>query len=259
MGGLGVLTLLGGAVIVLAMLDFLVTTVSLRRSGPIAARTATVAGRVVRMLPRPLSGWSGPTSLMAVALVWIVLLWGGWSLVFGDAIGQLTGPDGAPVDVVDVIAFSGSTISTMGMGVVTPEAGFVHVSTVVASITGMVVLTLAVSFILNVCQIAVTARTMALRLGDIDTLLRALTAPSGTALLLDRSAALAADAHGLAESRESFPLSREYDPKGETRDVVRAARAVAAAIRARLDGMGETDDRLRLETLAAALGRLSDG
>lgn len=257
MPNVDLLTVLGSGLVLVVMVDFLITTVSLRQSEPIASMAAKTTGRFMRRLPPPVAAWSGSAALVTMTSAWILLLWLGWVLIFFTTTARLVGPDDTPVRLLDVIAFAGSTLTTMGLGVVTPTAGSVHIATVVTSITGMVVLTLSVSFILNVSQIAVSARTMALRCNDILALLKDLSPSAGMEMLLDQAASLAADIHSLAESRESFPLSREYDPVDRERNVATSARDLVEAIHHRLEDMSEGDYSRKLGKLADTIARLS--
>lgn len=261
----GILSVVGGVIVALTMLDFLATTVSLRREGPMTRLVARVVKGLATSLPDPVASLAGAFALSIVAATWIAGLWLGWTMVFVDAIPQLRGPEGTVVTGIDAAGFAGSLLSTLGLGVLTPTAGSVHVLAVLASISGMVVLTLSVTYVLNVSSIATASRAMALRLDGLREGCETLADGRDDALAADRMAAeyllqvdasLAADAHQLAEQRESFRLADLYERRGSDRDVVRASVQIGPRIERAARAVDAEIDTLRLDGLAAALRRL---
>ena len=253
----GPLTALGLLVVLLVMVDFLVTTVSLQKAGAITRLVARVTQRLVGHAPGPLAAYAGVMALTAVATTWILGLWSGWTMVFADAKGLLRGPEGLAVTGWDAAGFAGSALSTLGLGVLTPREAWLHLLVVVASVSGMVVLTLSVTYVLNVSQIATASRAMARRLDALRDACAEVESQDGSReLLLQIDTQLSADSHRLAESLDSFPLARVYESRGSERDVVRAAAQAGAAITRVRPRTAATPDGLRLRALRDAIGRL---
>ena len=241
------------------LFDFLLTTVSLRRQGPLTELVSTVLGPIVRRLGPTLRAYGGPITLSALAATWITGQWIGWTLVFFGARRHLIGPDQAPeIGFGDTLGFAGSTLSTLGIGVVTPLAPWVHVLVVLASVCGMLVLTLSVTYVINVSEVATSSRSMALQLRDIAEVLEATDGQEGRRTdLVGRAADLRASLHHLADRRDSFPLAQLYEVEGAPRDVARRAGELLAHVRDALRTAPAPPDRVGLELLAGALARLT--
>ena len=226
-------------------------------------RVARVVKAITTSLSDPIAALGGAFALSIIAAAWIGGLWLGWTLVFMEAIPLLEGPEGTVVTGVDVTGFSGSLLSTLGLGVLTPTDGRVHVLTVFASISGMVVLTLSVTYVLNVSSIATASRAMALRLDGLREGCETLEEEGerdademAAEYLLQIDTGLAADAHELAERREGFRLADLYERRGSKRDVVRASVQLGPRIERAARAADGTIDTIRLEGLGAALRRL---
>ena len=133
----------GVALVLLVLLDFLLTTVSLRREGPLTELVSAVTGRLIGGMRPSICAYGGPITLSALVATWIVGQWVGWTLIFFSARGSLGGPDQAPlVGFWDLVGFAGGKLSTLGLGAVTPLSPWVHVFVVLASVCTMLVLTL---------------------------------------------------------------------------------------------------------------------
>ena len=66
----------------------------------------------------------------------------------------LVSPDtGEPAGLVEKVAFVGASLSTLGASVVEPTNGWWDVLSMIAAVNRTIVLTLAVSFVLNILQI----------------------------------------------------------------------------------------------------------
>ena len=184
----------GVALVLLVLLDFLLTTVSLRREGPLTELVSALTGRLIGGMRPSVRAYGGPITLSALAVTWIVGQWVGWTLVFFSARGSLVGPDQAPVvGFWDSVGFAGGTLSTLGLGVVTPLSPWVHVFVVLASVCGMLVLTLSVTYVINVSQVATTSRSVAVQLRDIAAVVEAIPDEDARASdLIDRAGDLRA-------------------------------------------------------------------
>lgn len=221
--------LLGMAVVFTTMADFLLTTISIRREGPL---TRLASDRIGRLLDRseedgPISDLRGPVLLSLLAALWIGGLWLGWVLVVWPGHGALSGPEGSAVGIADVAGFVGSTLSTMGLGVVTPRDPAWHIVAVLISVTGMVVLTLTVSYIFNVTTVATSSRALARHLDMLRDRAGSGDRPDARSLILRAADTLIDRASLLADQRRSYPLAVHYDREGSRRDVRRAVRAFA--------------------------------
>ena len=156
LAGLGVL------LIVLANYDALVTTVAVG-SGvrPLSAHVAQLLRRLLRRVPRLLPA-GGPVITLAVIAVWIVLLWVGYSLVFSaDPAAVTSSRTGDPASVLSRVYFAGYTIFTLGNGGYQPAVGAWELVTTVATLNGLFVVTLAITFLIPVVSAVVERRQQA--------------------------------------------------------------------------------------------------
>lgn len=155
---------LGAALVALALVDALWTTVAPRGAGPVAGRL----GRGVYTLAKTLGGgrapgWSGPVVLVAVFLWWVAAHWLGWTLVFSaDARSVVDADTGALADFVDRLFAVGTYLTSLGLGVVwAPGNSGWGVLAGVVALNGFAVITLAVTYVLQVVGAVTGARQLA--------------------------------------------------------------------------------------------------
>ena len=248
---------IGFAIVSAIMFDFLSTTVSLRSGGFVAKHVGSAVRGLSSALPMTRRSFSGPIALAAVALTWVVGLWIGWAFVFADALDGFAGPEGSVLTMWDALGFSGSTLSTLGLGVLTPKFAWIHVLTVVSAVSGMIVLTLSVTYVLNVSQIATSSRAIARWLDDLYAMAKELDPSDAARLLLQSDTSLRQSLRLLTEQRTSFPLAGIYEWRGSDRDVIRAAVELQASVRRIRAEASDPVSAVRFATLDAALGELS--
>lgn len=123
----------------------------------------------------------------------------------------------------DIVGFAGSTISTMGLGRQTPGTAVWHVVSVLSSISGMVVLTLSMTFVLNVTSVATNSRGMAAQLDRMRRSMDGLADVESEAVVLAYDASIVSNGSVLGKQRASFPLASNFDPEGSQNDIRRAA------------------------------------
>lgn len=164
--------LLAGVVLVLfAVTDALMTTLSTsRRAGPLTqVVTASVwRGALAIHRRRPVHGLLtavGPLLVVLSLLLWMLLLWSGWALVLGSQDGAVVSSPGKdPAGWVDRFYFAGMSLISLGTGDLVGSSPGWRVLSVVATGTGMFVLTLALSYFVSVVSAATQARALAAQL-----------------------------------------------------------------------------------------------
>ena len=153
---------LGVVLIVVANYDALVTTVAVG-SGvrPLTAHVAELLRRLLRRVPGLLAA-GGPVITLATVAVWIALLWSGYSLVFSADPAAVTGSrTGDPASGLSRIYFAGYTIFTLGNGGYQPAVGPWELVTTVATLNGLFIVTLAITFLIPVVSAVVDRRQQA--------------------------------------------------------------------------------------------------
>ncbi|WPZ34554.1 hypothetical protein T8K17_00130 [Thalassobaculum sp. OXR-137] len=100
--------------------------------------------------------------MSVTALFWIAMTCAGWLLVFRSGTpAVVVSETDAPADWAQTLAFVGSALSTVGASNAQASNTFWDNVAMVAAVNGMVVLTLSVTFVLNVTQTVVKGRGFA--------------------------------------------------------------------------------------------------
>ncbi|MDS0301308.1 potassium channel family protein [Halogeometricum sp. S1BR25-6] len=94
---------------------------------------------------------AGPLILVVSLSTWIVLLWLGWTLIFAgaeNAVTEVNGP--ATVTWVERFYFTGYSLFTLGNGGFAPSGAVWQIVTVVMTASGMLFITLIVTYVLSI-------------------------------------------------------------------------------------------------------------
>lgn len=161
-----ILLAVGVFLIASVILDLLWTTLWVEGgAGPL---TSLLMAWIWRTL-RPLEGLdsrvltlSGPIILSVSLVTWIGLLWGGWAFVFGSGENAIIDTvNRGPISVSDWIYFSGYALFTLGNGDFAPREGLWQILTTLATASGMLFITLSVTYVLNVLSAVTQKRSFA--------------------------------------------------------------------------------------------------
>lgn len=134
--------LAGSLVLLLAVVDLVWTTLSAAGGGPFSRGVARGTWRLTGG-----TRLAGPLGLLLTAVLWVGLLWGGWTLVFMAAPeAAVNATTGEPADFWSRVYFGGYTVATLGLGDYVPKGALWQVLTVVAAFSGLVLITLAVTY-----------------------------------------------------------------------------------------------------------------
>ena len=162
-----VLLLAGVALVVFAFVDALWTTLWVDgNAGPISARITTWCWRgVLAVLGRrrhmALSLF-GPFILILVVILWVAMLWAGWTLVFGaQERSLLHASTQEPADWSGRFYFVGYMMFTAGNGDYTPNGDGWQIVAAMTNATGMLLATLAITYLLSVVSAVVQKRAFA--------------------------------------------------------------------------------------------------
>lgn len=94
---------------------------------------------------------AGPLVVTVTLVGWIALLWLGWTLVFGgDASALIDTRDGGPVSWVERQYFVAYSMFTMGNGDFAPRDGWPQAATSLTTASGMLFVTMGVTYVLSV-------------------------------------------------------------------------------------------------------------
>lgn len=157
---------LGLTLLAVVIVDLLWTTIWVESgAGPVTSRLMAWTWRAFRSVGSRNSTMltlAGPTVLVLGLAVWISLLWGGWTLVFASADGVLRDTVNAnPISWSDVLYFTGYSIFTLGNGDFVPRGGVWQIATILATASGMLFVTLSVTYVLSVLDAGTQKRSLA--------------------------------------------------------------------------------------------------
>jgi hypothetical protein len=155
----------GLGLIALAFTDVLLEVLHYDADGPVTSRNSRLVWRVLRILAHPLPRrWSDrllgaavPLMIATTVITWAALLIVGFALLYlpgvvREMVSTSTSIVGEPA-WLNALYLSGAALSTVGFGDITASEPIFQILTVVQSLTGFGLLTLAVTFMLNVQEV----------------------------------------------------------------------------------------------------------
>jgi hypothetical protein len=158
----------GLALVAFTLIDLVWTTIAAGSgAGPMTGRLADGLWRATlgvhrRRPSHRLLTVAGVAIVFAVLAVWIGLILIGWSLVFGTYDGAVRDATTAvPADLGDRLYFVGYTVFTLGTGDFVPGDGTWQAATVIATGTGLVIVTLAITYLVPVASAVARRRALA--------------------------------------------------------------------------------------------------
>ncbi|WBB47776.1 ion channel [Verrucosispora sp. WMMA2044] len=150
------------------LLDAAVTTLSLASgAGWLTRHVSQGMWRLIRRLagrgPRRhrVLRWSGTAVLATTFGAWVTGLWLGWLLVFCATPDAVLDQFGRPADIWSRIYYTGFSIFTLGVGDHTPGTTTAQLATNGAVLTGLFLVTLGITYLMQVVSAVVDKRTIA--------------------------------------------------------------------------------------------------
>ncbi len=165
---------LGAALLVAAIIDILWTTLWVDGgSGPLSARLTSWVWRGLRRSGSERSrllGLAGPIILTLTLVMWVGFIWAGWTLLFaGGENALIAARSDVPVTWTGRIYFVAYTMFTMGNGDFYPPAGIWQIATSLTTASGMLFVTMGVSYVLSVLGAVAEKRSFASSVNGLGT------------------------------------------------------------------------------------------
>ena len=104
---------------------------------------------------------SGVVVMLAVAAIWILGFWLGWSLVLSSGASTGMTHEGREAEAVHVVAHVRHLLGTLGGAVTKPAGPGWNVLSALVGLNGMLALTLSASFLLSTRATLQSARALA--------------------------------------------------------------------------------------------------
>ncbi len=224
---------LGSLLLISAFIDILWTTLWANAgAGPLSTRLISGAWHGLRMLgdrQSRLLNLAGPIILTLTLTMWVALIWGGWTFVFAGGENALADTrDVGPISWAERTYFVAYSMFTMGNGDFTPTDGIWQIATSLTTASGMLFVSLGISYVISVLGAVVEKRSFASTVTGIETQSEAFVRDGWNGedfneldLPLDT---LASDLGRLAKQHKAYPILHYYH-SDEADDA--AARAVA--------------------------------
>lgn len=158
--------ILGVFVILLAIIDFAWTTLwPDGGAGPVTKRVSLLLWIGIRWIGKDsvkIISLAGPIILIATLLTWILLFWTGWTLLFAaDPASLIDTNDTHPVSWAERWYVSGYLLFTLGVGDYIMKEGLWQILSIITAASGLVFITLGVTYILSVLDAVTQKRAFA--------------------------------------------------------------------------------------------------
>lgn len=265
------LLVVGGALVALALVDAAVTTLSLVAGpGPLTGRIAAWSWRLLRRLhhwplhDRMLLRWSGLTILLTTFTIWVALLWGGWFLVFSaEPSAVVSSPGRVPAGGWDRLYFAAFTIFTLGVGDYVPGTPWAQLATSLSVLTGLFLVTLAITYFMQVVQAVVAKRQLALHVSALgedvaDILRRAWDGEGFSSMLSQHLVTLTAPMIGVGEQHLAYPVVHYFHTPEPSKAVARSLATLDDTLLVLQEAVSPSarPDRVATEAAQRALGEM---
>ena len=161
---------IGVLLLAAVLVDVFWTALVLAGAGPLSSATARILWSVARAVPLTHRTRSlfGPAILLGLVFVWTALLWVGWFCVFSASPGSVVHASSRiEATAWETFYFAGYTVFTLGNGDFAPNGMPWNVLTAAASGTGLVVITLAITYLIGVLSAVVEKRALAASFADL--------------------------------------------------------------------------------------------
>jgi hypothetical protein len=241
---------LGGALVLLVLVDTFLTVLHVDRDGPIASLlfhavwTPLIAlSRQVPTLRRSLVGLAAPAIMVTTFAVWMAGFILGFGLVYWPFMEQFRADEGhAVLGFAEALYFSGVTATVLGYGDVTPTRGWLQVLAFIQSGLGFALLTGIITYLINVVAGVADRNALSFQLwlatgrtGDGTRAVIRSLAHEGSEGLLHRLQLLVHSAGRVHQKMRQFPILdvfyRSRDPVYSPELMLRTLAQVAVAAR----------------------------
>ncbi|RCV87305.1 potassium channel family protein [Billgrantia montanilacus] len=216
----GLLALAGSVIVVLASYDAIQTTLSASRSGPITNRLIRLVWQPFLLIHRKFCTHGmlsavGPWVTLMLVFVWVGLAWLGWWLLFCSEGQAVTHADtGIEASLVERAYFLGYTITTLGYGDFVPGSPKWQILAVLAAGNGLVLFTLAVTYIVAVVSAVVDKRQLAILISALgetpEQMLSNMDEGEAFEELADQVDALKGQIIAISEQHLAYPILHYY-------------------------------------------------
>lgn len=161
-----VLLLLGMTILCLGIIDFVWTTLWPNGSGGFLTKRLTNGlWKLMKMLSQGRKGImsvAGPVIIVGTLLFWILSMWSGWTFIFAsDETAFSDTADSEAISWSERIYYTGYLLFTLGNGDYIPKEGIWQFLSVTVAASGLIFITLGVTYVLSVLGALTQKRSLA--------------------------------------------------------------------------------------------------
>ncbi len=165
----GVTITLGVVLLIVVFVDLVWTALGVSHgSGPLTRTILRVGWRAASPLRRRRAhGWqavAGIATVLSTLASWVVLLWVAWSLIFVGPERGIVDGTGAAASGWDRVYFAGYSLFTLGNGEFRPDGAIWQIMTVLAALSGLTVVSLAIAYLVLVASAAAERHAVAVQI-----------------------------------------------------------------------------------------------
>jgi len=250
--------LLGVGIVAVILLDVLVTALHPSAQSLVAPKFYRAVWTLVATLSHPLSSaarrrvlsWVLPSSIAGLLLLWLLALIAGYALIYLPAMANRAAfaANGARLGWGDAVYFSGACLTTMGFGDIVPRGGTMRALAISEGLCGLLVASVAITYVLSVFPLLPEARVVATTLneetdGQVDALpmVRRYLAVGAAEVLAQRCRELATQMIIMTEAHATHPVLFYAHPKRPELSFLRTLLVVQRLIATLRYGLRRTD------------------
>ena len=214
---------LGLVLVLVAVLDVVWTAAAAGSgSGPLSGRISAWLWRMALAVGRAPDGprhrfltVAGISLVVVIVLVWALSAWVGWWLIFSGTDGAVVGADsGEPATSMERLQFAGASLFTLGGSAVEAGSGGWQFAAIGATATGVVFVTLAISYFVPVASALAERRQLGAYISSLGGTPEQVVCRSWTGDSLrgldQHLVAVTPMVHGLAERHLTYPVLQYF-------------------------------------------------
>jgi hypothetical protein len=165
--------ILGIILLILTATDLINTSLSVRGAGFLTRRLSKSIWSLLlvinkKMGRRKVLQFGGAIILVSILINWLLLIWISASLLFISEPKSLMNVEtNTTTTIVNKIFFTGYTLSTLGLGDIEPEGNFWDILTAILSFTGLILISIAITYLIPVVSAEITKRKISVNINTL--------------------------------------------------------------------------------------------
>lgn len=213
----------GLAIVLVAVLDVVWTAAAAGSgAGPLSGRVSARLWRAALAIGRRPSGprhrfltVAGIGLAVVIVLMWAAMAWAGWWLVFSASDGAVVdAASGQPAGLVERAQFAGASLFTLGSDEVSAGSGVWQFAAIGATATGVVFVTLAISYFVPVASALADGRQLGAYISSLgatpEDIVRQAWSNESLEGLEQHLVALTPMVHALGERHLTYPVLQYF-------------------------------------------------